>query len=575
MNERLDPWLVFAVFAVLYGLTANPWLGIVDSPEFASLFALGGVAHAPGYPTVVMAYRAFAWLPIEPKWAASIVTGLYGAAGFAVMYLASRAWGASRLGAAVACLLVGVSAEVWLLHTIPEAFAVSHLLAAVILWLAAPTHRWAPSARVTALGFAAGVSLGAHHALVLLAPVGLWAVASHARAAARPIVTLLQGAAALASGLAVYVYCLFAKSPVGLGRVERAGDLVPLFFRTEYGAGGLVIGGERDPLGHLVLYVVESAADFAFVGALLAIVGVTVILRETEHPHRGGRLALLASCVLAGPVFVMLFDAPAQGPTFELVRKFHAISAIVATPLFAWGVDDVLRSAPARRRAGLFGVLVLLVALTSWVRVSRVNTSVLEDYLRNTLEHLPADAVLLTVGDHRTFGAEYLQEVERVRPDVLFVNPTMLGRPWLFERVAARAGVALPAPEDLPSGEKRLDLRGFIGAFVTSDRPVFVTHDLAPDVLAEFPKVPEGVAWRLLRPGEPEPRAADLVASTRAVFAEFEAHAAPPVYAQDPWGWSVFNTWTVLWRDLERRCREDEDPCAEEAARMLERYPDL
>src|SRR5262249_15743297 len=64
---RPDSWLErswwFGLFATaVYAAFASPYVVAPDNAEFATLGALGGVAHPSGYPLYVLWLRAWSWL---------------------------------------------------------------------------------------------------------------------------------------------------------------------------------------------------------------------------------------------------------------------------------------------------------------------------------------------------------------------------------------------------------------------------------------------------------------------------------------------------------------------------------
>ena len=65
-----DPvaWLLAGIVVaagVAYGFAAVPFVLGGDAGEFATLFATGGIAHPPGYPTEVLWLRALHWIPCK------------------------------------------------------------------------------------------------------------------------------------------------------------------------------------------------------------------------------------------------------------------------------------------------------------------------------------------------------------------------------------------------------------------------------------------------------------------------------------------------------------------------------
>ena len=94
-----------ATFAV-YAWVAPTTFVTGDSAEFATVGALGGVAHPTGYPAYVVWLRAWSWLPGSPAHAAAIATAVLGAGATVALVNAARAWGARPIAAIVAAAVI-------------------------------------------------------------------------------------------------------------------------------------------------------------------------------------------------------------------------------------------------------------------------------------------------------------------------------------------------------------------------------------------------------------------------------------------------------------------------------------
>lgn len=571
-DHRL-PIAAWLLVAVAYFATTARVLTHADSPEFVTLLAEGGFAHPPGYPTVVLFYRAFSWIPLDPRLVGGYATALVGLGAVALVYFGCRAWGAGRLPATGAMLLVGLNTQVWLVHTHPEVFAFNNAFAAAIVLLSAPGAPLRGAPRVAMLGLLAGLGIGAHHSLVLLAPLGLWGVYEGAKESDSRGAALLAGVLCLALGLSVYGYLFIAQTSVSFGKIRSFAEVVDHFLRTDYGTASLGASGELSPMRQLSFWVSESLSASLLVGFALLLGGMRMGFGSRDGTGWG---ALIASWCLAGPLFVLLFNVDPVGPNAEIVKRFHVLPVVLSGPFVAEGLTWVWHAAIDRRLKVGGGIAVLALLLVSGVaRTERIYSPTLEDYLRNTLDSLPEDAVLIGQGDHRYFGFQYLQSVEGLRPDVVVVEPIVLGFDWYVDRVSDQLGLELDYAEEMPSGPRRVALRSLIDLLLTeTERPVYVTRDFAPGILQEYRMVPEGAGWRLLRQEETALSGPELIERNRRIYDRFEHRDGPPYSGDNPWGWSVWNTYTRVWQDLLQRCEDPESDCVT-VRRMLERYPDL
>lgn len=580
LDNRRAPWVVIGAITCLYLGTASRWLAQADSPEFAALFALGGVAHPPGYPTVTLFYRALSWVPAPGPWAAGLATALVGAAAVAIAYRAALAWGARQRAALVAVLLVGLNTQVWLVHTHPEAFVFNNLFAAGILWLAAPRGPLRGTARVVGLGLTAGLGLGAHHSIIFLAPLGFWGVVSGAREADRGAVALGAGVFALAAGLSVYGYLLVAPESVSFGRIDGWDALLHHFLRSDYGTTQLGASGQAAPVEQLVFWIAETVSDAVLIGVLMFLIGVARVFgRESESdavPHRRAWWMLFGAWLLSGPVFVMMFNRPPEGLTYEIVKRFHVLPVIVGVPFVACGARRYFELKISGRLRAVIGLAILAMLILSGVlRTRRAYDSTIQDYVENTLHSVPENAVVLGQGDHRYFGFQYLQQVDVLRRDVVFIEPLVLGLDWYVDRTRRRLAVAIPYATPRPDGGRRVELRAILDMLLEeTDREIFVTRDFAADILNDYPMEPWGAGWRLLRPDD-EPSSPRVLAETNAeIYEGFVHRSDAPVYVENRWGWSLWNTYTRVWDDVAARCGDD-TACLEIAEAHLDRYPDL
>src|ERR1043166_8371905 len=136
--------------------------------------AVGGRGDPPGYPLYVLWLRAWSWLPgSTPAHTAALATVILGAAALLVLHAACRAWGARPLAASIAVAVYAAAPIIVRYHSEAEVFALNHLIAALVLWLAAARGPLRGAWRGAALGLVAGLGLANHLTCALLAPVGI------------------------------------------------------------------------------------------------------------------------------------------------------------------------------------------------------------------------------------------------------------------------------------------------------------------------------------------------------------------------------------------------------------------
>jgi hypothetical protein len=300
--------------AILYGLTAH-WgpggrINPGDSAKFQYLPLVNGTPHATGYPAYLMIGKLFYWaLPFLPVSArATAISVVCGACGVAVLFLACFECTGAVLASVGAAALVAVGANVWLVATDAEVYAL-HLLfyASVLLFLLRALNGSGRAPLRSALVLYA-LSFGNHLTMIALAPAVLWVVVSveGRRLWTRRTLSALAGLGLLAAAQYAYIYYL---SHWGGGReleyVRHDVSLSRLFqyvtgqqFKGRFFAYSLrQIVSER--LGG-AFGVIAQQLSTAGVG--LALLGLfRVLVRPTK-----GRFLPVVGLALAGQLFIAL-----------------------------------------------------------------------------------------------------------------------------------------------------------------------------------------------------------------------------------------------------------------------------
>jgi hypothetical protein len=114
----------------------------------------------------------------------------------------------------------------------------------------------------------------------------------------------------------------------------------------------------------------------------------------------------------------------------------------------AFGARATLRALPERRRALAAAVLLLVPATAlaaGWRDRDRSDEWIARDFAENTLAWVEANGLLLTHEWQLYSPLLYLQEVERLRPDVVAIDVHLLRRLWYFDFLERRAPALLAA----------------------------------------------------------------------------------------------------------------------------------
>lgn len=548
---RTASTLVVVAIGALYVATAARTVLGGDNGELVAVAASGGVAHPPGYPLYVLLLRAGMLLPgVSPAHRAALATAVIATASVAALGWAARAWGATRASSTAAAALFAVGPLAWILGTHAEVFALNVLLAMLIVGNASP--RLDPplgreSMRALALGLLAGLGLSNHHTIVLLAPIGLFAVVRATRLDG--LRALGAATAGLVVGLAPYAYVVARANavPEGQGCVwgeprDLAG-VVRHFLRAEYGTFQLSISDVRpEPLEHVLALGERLVADL-FGAPLVLLVALVVFLRVRDRATPlsawTGHATLVLSLVLAGPVFVSRFNLATHGVAATVTERFHLLPLALTSVLFALSLDACVRAATAndaaraeiarRTLAAAALVVVLLRAGASYGAVQEHHRPTIENYVENVLAMVPERSIVLATGDDRTGAFMYARCALHLRPDVVAITPVLLLNEWYPRQVSARLGFPVVHGERTRPGEPPvLSARALVDQLVATGRPVYVTDWFAKGLDRTTPSYPIGPLIRVVaRPDEvPDPER--LAALNEEVSARFALEPTLP-----------------------------------------------
>jgi hypothetical protein len=540
-----------------------------DNAEFATLGAIGGVAHPSGYPLYVLYLRAWSLLPLEPAHAAAIGTAVIGATTIAVLHAACRTWGARPLAATIAVAIYAAAPVVLRLSTQAEVFALNALVAALVLWLAAERGPVRGAARAGALGLVAGLGLANHLTCIFVAPVGILGIVRAMREALRRS-TGRQGIAAaiaiggLVVGLLPYAYLFVAPdSASSWTRIDDVRALLHHFVRADYGIGTLSARDHDASAADTLALLARTLAHgwlFVVLAGGLAIVGLRVARRTGES--RAAFATLAASFVLAGPMLIAKFNIPPIDLAIHTNERFHILPSLLLAIPCALAIDHagtwLAPRAPAALRSTAVTAVLVLAGFAALVGVrlpqqAAMHSPALATGMRNLLGSLPPDAAIIVSTDDLHRGLGYLQALG-VRRDVVVVMWGLVPSDHHRARLARELGVELVA-----GGERSADSAAVAERIMATGRPLFIDWKQA-NIAAALPTYPYGLVLRVLPRATAPPALDELFAINHALYASYTFGYAVPhddrVYATHLHR-QYARTWTIIADALGRAGNRD------------------
>jgi hypothetical protein len=576
ISSRIERALLPAIVllaAVGYTLTAPRWILGGDNGEFSAMYAAGGIAHPPGYPSMVIWLRLWHWLPVDtPAHGAALATVVLGVLAVWAAQRACLAWGASTATTAFASAVYAFSPIAWKMSCHAEVFAMNAMFAAAILALSAPEPRLRGGRLVALLGLLAGVGIADQQSIVLLAPIGLLAAVRGVREAKSPRLAVLAGVLAVVAGLLppyIYVYVVartsdFRTTPMWIEARSVAG----VFFHFRRGAyGTLSLAGipvESNPLGNLWLFAKNGTRQMLGMPFVVLLASLVALRRGAlRSPDRRGlrsRLALGAAFLLAGPVFIARFNLPFIGAAPTVAERFYLFPEVILTVMTALSLDALVPWLVARKRlsAALTAQAAVVASILTVPEVLEHNRPTVELYIKNTLAGAPENAIVVGSGDHRWGGFMYAHYALHLRPDVVNLVPGLMTQAYYRHDMQALTGVSFETPEHSAVGPKTMMAR-----LLATGRPIFYT-DWPDAKIRSTPHYSVGTLMRVLREGEAPPPPEEVLALNLDAFSKYVEEPTLPEDVHG-WGYGLQTDYARAWGELGKRFGEEGDVTNEQA----------
>ena len=266
-------------------------------------------------------------------------------------------------------------------------------------------------------------------------------------------------------------------------------------------------------------------------------------------------LALIASFLLAGPLFVSWFNLPPRDIGVLIAERFYLLPAALLAVLAAVALDRLLPTLAARPSlaaplVGLSGVVAALLALPS---VREHHRPTVELYVRNALAIAPDHAIILGTGDHRFGAFLYARHALGLRPDVVFINPRLLLGDWYPPRISHQLGF------EVERGKNRvLDGGSLTVQMLATRRPVFFTDWFASGLDRSLPSSPVGPMIRIVARASDVPEPNALLALNLDVDARLELEPTPPA-SPHTWAGDLAADYARPWRVLATAFERQDD----------------
>lgn len=534
-SSPLIAGLIVALIAlVVYLKTLAPSVTFIDSGELATVACTLGIAHPTGYPLFTLVGWVFSRLPIagEQIVRLNMMAAVLCAAGvfvfFHLMFVLFSVAGKVKettpamVASAGASLLLAFSETYWSQATSVEVYSLHVLFLSLVLYCFLRANKWAQvevkkeGRRLSEahwwmlFAFVLGLAFTNHMTTILLAPGLLYMYFSTQGFTKESWQRILNMGPPFILGLSVYLYLPIRATHGALLNWGNPVTIERLFWHLSGKQFRVWLFSSTDVAGKQFKYFINSLpGEFAYIGLLLAIVGLVALFR-LDKKLALGILVLFLSCVF----YSINYDIHDIDSYFLLA--YFCVAMLAGFCLLSIG------SRITRGRPVVLWIMSLLACLAPLAVHYKVNNEsgnyLVEDYTKNMFESLQPNALVISYQwDFWVSAAYYYQLVQGYRPDVAVVDKELLRRswyllqlehryPWLIQNsrkeVDAFGAELYKFEHDLPYNPAIIQARfvEMISSFISKNipnRPVYVTPEIEPEFTVGFQRSPQGLAQRL------------------------------------------------------------------------------
>lgn len=550
--------LALVAFAV-YLRTLAPTVDFIDSGELAAVAATLGIAHPSGYPLFTLIGYVFAHLPLGLRTVYQLnimsavlcsaavywyyrlfafvlsadvqsVFALPGGSGARAAKMVNGDGQHTRLAAAVGTMVLAFSETYWSQALSIEVYSLHILFLALTILLftrAIHTHSTAktvdaPQSRLIwwyGFAFVLGLSFTNHMTTILLAPAFLYLYFATHGFARESWVNVVRAVVPFLVGFSVNLYLPLRAAQEPALNWGNPATLERFWWHFTGKQYRVWIFSSFESATKQFTYFLESfPGEFAYIPLLFGALGLVFLFRNAKRMFRF-TFILFLSCVL----YSINYD-------IHDIDSYFLLAYVVVALWIAIGVSRVFRKISNNSlRTAIGAVLVGMPLYVHYENVDESRNFVVEDYAYNMFASLEQHAIVLSYQwDYFVSAAYYYQQVEGLRTDVVILDKELFRRswyfhqlerqyPWLIERSRTEVDAFLQELYKFEHGipynpvviQRRFE--AMIISFAEKnigERPVYVTQEIEPEFTRGFQRIPEGLAFRLVReiPGQPVKR---------------------------------------------------------------------
>jgi hypothetical protein len=409
---------------LLYVYTSPRTVALEDDGFFILTSKAFGIAHAPGYPLYTLLAGWFQYLPFGSlAWRIHAFSAVCGALTSAALWLTLRRLLPGNLPALTGALALGLSLTFWSQAIVAEVYTLATLLFTLALWLLLQADSAEQGRRVVLRLAALVIGLGlANHwpLLVLASPVLLVLMWRQRRAIASDFPVLLL---CLTLGLTPYLWMIWRSHHPAVYTFTGPLDSLQAFWsyvsRSSYAdVDHSPTADWLDKLGYIRFVLIQSLAQFAWLGGILALTGLLSPPAGWPMPIR---LGLFGTWLASGILIALLLGFDDQPLNRAIFRVYPLMAWIIVAIWLAAGITW-LQAQHARLATPAVLSVLLLMFVSNWPSNDRNAYTWAQTYAHAVLADLPSQTTLYLSSDIALGTVAYAHQIEGLRPDVALVS---------------------------------------------------------------------------------------------------------------------------------------------------------
>jgi len=437
---------------ILYFVNVSPSVPSGDSGEFITSSVIMGIPHPPGYPLYMILSKLFSMIPFgEIAWRINLLSSVFNITASIILFFSLFKLMRCFKSSLIASIFFSLSPLIWEYSLKAEVFPLNNLFISIIIYLLVSMRKdilfdkKVSLKSIFALFFISGLSLTNHHTIILFAfPVLLWLYFYLGKAFFNPKI-ILASLIFFILALSVYIYIPIRalETPfLNWDNPKNLENFITLVTRSDYGTFRLMSVKNAETYNLIEkygIYIFSLIKHFNPIGFLLGVFGIIFLIIQKDKIL--GRI-LIFSYILLSFLFIAVANFSKESTVIiGIFERFFMSPSIFFSIFIGCGIYYLTNLIPSFFKKNInvlkiifLSAIVLSILISSIINFQSIRkqnyNKLTYNFGKNILNSLEKDSILLTKGDILINPINYLQIVEKIRPDVIVLDQNMLSKDW-------------------------------------------------------------------------------------------------------------------------------------------------